>query len=129
MPPVDEGEVSDKSNTSHPKYDVSILLLSSESEDNIPLIKFKNKPPSEEDEDDLPLSQLREKEEDDIPLSELRKKGSTVVPNQMTRQFKCRYCDEIKFSQKEINDHHRARHEKLKYPDCSEKFNTPSGLH
>ena len=45
------------------------------------------------------------------------------------RHFKCSLCTVVKHSQKELNNHHKSKHGKLKWPDCDESFDTPSGLH
>ena len=45
------------------------------------------------------------------------------------RHFKCSLCTVVKHSQKELNNHHKSKHGKLKCPDCDESFDTPSGLH
>lgn len=82
-----------------------------------------------EDTDDLPLSVIRKREEENTLLSELKKDGSPVNSDKTGRRFKCKFCTVVRYSQKDLNNHHKQTHGKLNCPDCDEVYDTPSGLH
>ena len=44
------------------------------------------------------------------------------------RKFSCKICDTVAGSRKEINDHHKASHEKCYCKKCGKACNTPSTL-
>ena len=72
---------------------------------------------------------LNDREEDNIPLSVLQKQSSSGNSSKTGRRFKCKYCDVVKHSQKDLNNHHKQTHGKLNCPECDEVYDTPSGLH
>ena len=117
--PPEETELQDKNNTPKP---------SSESEDNVPLSKLVSKK-SSDDSDELPLSELHEHEEENTPLSVLQKQVSQGDSSKPRRRFKCKFCEVVKHSQKDLNNHHKETHGKLNCPNCDEVYDTPSGLH
>ena len=44
------------------------------------------------------------------------------------RNFKCKLCDYIATSRKQLNYHHKTDHDRVACPKCDKLFNTPSSL-
>ena len=44
------------------------------------------------------------------------------------RNFKCKLCETITTSRKDLNTHHRKEHDKVICVDCNQEFNMPSSL-
>ena len=51
-----------------------------------------------------------------------------VVKPKRLRNFKCKICDVVATSRKELNNHHKSTHDKVSCPHCNQVFNTPSSL-
>ena len=61
------------------------------------------------------------------------KSNFTVTTHGLVKQkkvwnFKCKLCNCVTTSCKELNDHHKTRHDKVSCPTCNKTFNTPSSL-
>ena len=52
-----------------------------------------------------------------------------LIKRERTRKFKYEFCKHVTDSQKELNTHHIANHDKVRCAVCSESFNTPCALH
>ena len=88
------------------------------------------------DSENVPLNKLQEKQHekqgyDDIekPKGSLNIKTRALVKCKHVQNFKCKLCDKVVHTQKDLNNHHKENHGKLKCAECDESFTMPSSLH
>ena len=70
----------------------------------------------------------QEKDEPKSPKGKLHLQTHRLVKPQKIRSFKCKICDVVTTSRKELNTHHKSNHDKVSCLNCNREFNMPSSL-
>ena len=134
------GDTSDNS-PARKKKKVNPLLLPGPSSDHLHvqgyIIRNKSKetPNEKEQTDNTQASKTDTSENDNNkdpaqdqtpPKGNLKVTTHGLVNPQKVRRFICHLCEVVATSRRELNEHHKAEHDKVTCPKCDKEFNTPS---
>ena len=61
-----------------------------------------------------------------LPKGNLKVTTHGLVKPQKVCRFICHLCEVVATSRRELNEHHKAEHDKVTCPKCGKEFNTPS---
>ena len=62
------------------------------------------------------------------PKGSLQVQTHGLMKPRKVRNFKCKLCDVVTTSRKDLNTHHKTTHDKVSCPNCNREFNIPSSL-